>query len=142
MTGAIVQPMAGAGVEIIIGGVAHESFGPLLMVGMGGMGGIAAELLADRSFRVPPLSDRDPAAMIAELRCAPLLFGYRGRPRADIAMLEKQIAGVGRLLDDLPEVTEVDLNPVIATPAGAVTVDVRIRLAPAAPPSPFRRRLR
>ncbi|WP_326822816.1 bifunctional acetate--CoA ligase family protein/GNAT family N-acetyltransferase [Streptosporangium sp. NBC_01756] len=139
MTGAIVQPMIEAGVEIIIGGVAHEAFGPLLMVGMGG---VTAELLTDRSFRVPPLGDQDAAAMIAELRCAPLLAGYRGRPCADVAALREQIAGVGRLLDDLPEVAELDLNPVIVTPAGAVAVDVRVRLAPAAPPSSlFRRRL-
>ncbi|ACZ87636.1 GNAT family N-acetyltransferase [Streptosporangium roseum] len=140
MTGAIVQPMIEAGVEIIIGGVAHEAFGPMLMVGMGG---VTAELMADRSFRVPPLGDQDAAAMIAELRCAPLLTGYRGRPRADVAALREQITGVGRLLDDLPEVAELDLNPVIVTPAGAVAVDVRVRLAPAAPPpSLFRRRLR
>ncbi|MEV7011388.1 GNAT family N-acetyltransferase [Streptosporangium sp. NPDC051022] len=140
MTGAIVQPMAEAGVEMIIGGVAHETFGPLLMVGMGG---VAAELMADRSFRVPPLDERDPAAMIAELRCAPLLTGYRGRPAVDVAALREQIVGVGRLLDDLPQVAELDLNPVIVTASGAVAVDVRIRLAPSAPPpSPFRRRLR
>ncbi|MER7208818.1 GNAT family N-acetyltransferase [Streptosporangium sp. NPDC000239] len=140
MTGAIVQPMAEPGVEMIIGGVAHESFGPLLMVGMGGA---AAELMADHSFRVPPLDDQDPAAMVAELRCAPLLSGYRGRPAVDVAALREQIAGVGQLLDDLPQVAELDLNPVIVTTSGALAVDVRIRLAPAAPPpSPFRRRLR
>jgi acetyl coenzyme A synthetase (ADP forming)-like protein len=140
MTGAIVQPMAEAGVEIIVGGLTHETFGPLLMVGMGG---VTAELLTDRSFRAPPLSDQDAAAMIAELRCAPLLSGYRGRPRTDIAALQAQITGIGRLLDDLPQVAELDLNPVIVTPAGAVAVDVRIRLAPTTgPPSLFRRRLR
>ncbi|MEV8631334.1 GNAT family N-acetyltransferase [Streptosporangium sp. NPDC051023] len=140
MTGAIVQPMAEPGVEMIVGGVAHETFGPLLMVGMGG---VAAELLADRSFRVPPLDEQDSAAMLAELRCAPLLSGHRGRPAVDVAALREQIAGVGRLLDDLPQVTELDLNPVIVTTSGAIAVDVRIRLAPAvAPPSPFRRRLR
>ncbi|MFF5213574.1 GNAT family N-acetyltransferase [Streptosporangium sp. NPDC000396] len=140
MTGAIVQPMAEAGVEMIIGGVAHESFGPLLMVGMGG---VAAELMADRTFRVPPLNEDDPAAMLAELRCAPLLSGYRGRPAVDVAALREQIVGVGRLLEDLHQVAELDLNPVIVTASGAAAVDVRIRLAPAvAPPSPFRRRLR
>ncbi len=140
MTGAIVQPVVEAGVEIIIGGVAHEAFGPLIMVGMGG---VTAELLADRSFRVPPISDQDAAAMLAELRCAPLLSGYRGRPPVDTTALREQIIGVGQLLDDLPEVAELDLNPVIVTPSGTVTVDLRIRLAPAAPPpSPFRRRLR
>lgn len=140
MTGALVQPMAEPGVEMIVGGVAHESFGPLLMVGMGG---VAAELVADHSFRVPPLGEDDPAAMLAELKCAPLLSGYRGRPAVDVAGLRGQIAGVGRLLDDLPQVAELDLNPVMVTASGAVALDVRVRLAPAAaPPSPFRRRLR
>ncbi|MFF0575429.1 bifunctional acetate--CoA ligase family protein/GNAT family N-acetyltransferase [Streptosporangium saharense] len=140
MTGALVQPMAEPGVGMIIGGVAHESFGPLLMVGMGG---VAAELMADHSFRVPPLGEDDPAAMLAELRCAPLLSGYRGRPAVDVAELRGQIAGVGQLLDDLPQVAELDLNPVMVTASGAVALDVRVRLAPAAgPPSPFRRRLR
>ncbi|HEY9524555.1 MAG TPA: acetate--CoA ligase family protein, partial [Thermopolyspora sp.] len=140
MTGAIVQRMAGEGVEIIIGGVQHPAFGPLLMVGMGG---VTAELLADRAFRVPPLTLQDAAEMIAELRCAPLLSGYRGRPRTDIAALRQQIVAVGRFLDDVPEAAELDLNPVIVGPDGALTVDVRVRLAPVTPPpSPFRRRLR
>lgn len=139
MTGAVVQPTVTAGVEIIIGGVAYDAFGPLLMVGMGG---VTAELLPDRSFRVPPVDDRGAAAMLAELRCAPLLSGYRGRPRADTGALRQQIVGVGRLLNELPEVAELDLNPVIVSPGGAVAVDVRIRLAPAvAPPSSLRRRL-
>ncbi len=140
MTGATVQRMAGDGVEIIIGAVGHPSFGPLIMVGMGG---VTAELLADRAFRVPPLTTRDPAEMIRELRCAPLLSGYRGRPVADTPALEDQITRVAALVDDFPEIAELDLNPVIVGPSGAITVDVRIRLAPAAPiPSPLRRRLR
>lgn len=77
MTGAIVQPMAPDGVEIIVGAVRHPSFGPLVMVGMGG---VSAELLTDRAFRGPPLTRQDATEMIRELRCAPLLFGYRGRP--------------------------------------------------------------
>jgi acyl-CoA synthetase (NDP forming)/GNAT superfamily N-acetyltransferase len=140
MTGAIVQPMARDGVEIIVGGVRHPAFGPLLMVGMGG---VTAELLADRSFRVPPVALQDAADMIGELRCAPLLSGYRGRPKTDVAALERQIVAVGRFLDQVPEAAELDLNPVIVTPDGALTVDARVRLAPATPsPSPFRRRLR
>ncbi|NJP25291.1 GNAT family N-acetyltransferase [Microbispora sp. SCL1-1] len=140
MTGAIVQAMAGEGTEMIIGGVAHETFGPLIMVGLGG---VATELLAVRAFRVPPIDRAEAARMIAELRCAPLLYGYRGRPAADVAALEEQIVRVGRFMDDLPDVAELDLNPVIVTPDGAVAVDCRVRLAAAPPlPSPFRRRLR
>jgi acyl-CoA synthetase (NDP forming) len=140
MTGATVQRMAGDGVEIIVGAVGHPRFGPLIMVGMGG---VTAELLADRAFRVPPFTAQDPAEMIRELRCAPLLAGYRGRPIADVAALENQILRVAALVNDLPEIAEFDLNPVIVGPTSAVAVDLRIRLAPATPaPSPLRRRLR
>ncbi|GAA0971702.1 bifunctional GNAT family N-acetyltransferase/acetate--CoA ligase family protein [Acrocarpospora macrocephala] len=140
MTGAVVQHMVPDGVEIILGGVNYPAFGPLVMVGMGG---VTADLLADRSFRVPPLTPATAAEMIADLRCSPLLYGYRNRPRANTTALTDQIVRVGRLLDALPEVAELDLNPVIVTPRAAITVDARIRLAPAdPPPSPFARRLR
>ncbi|MBB5626206.1 bifunctional acetate--CoA ligase family protein/GNAT family N-acetyltransferase [Sphaerisporangium krabiense] len=140
MTGAIVQRMVPPGVEIIVGGVNYPAFGPLLMTGMGG---VTADLLADRAFRVPPVSADTAAEMIADLRCSPLLYGYRGGPRCDTAALADQITRVGRLLDALPEVAELDLNPVIVTPGGAVAVDARVRLAPCAPaPSPYARRLR
>ncbi|MFC4536051.1 GNAT family N-acetyltransferase [Sphaerisporangium dianthi] len=140
MTGALVQRMAGEGVEMIVSGVAHEAFGPLVMAGMGG---VIAELLADRAFRVPPISHAEAARMLGELRCAPLLHGYRGRPAVDVEELEANIIGVGRLMDDIPEIAELDLDPVIVMPSGAVAVDVRVRLASASPlPSPYRRRLR
>ncbi|XVQ90006.1 GNAT family N-acetyltransferase [Microbispora siamensis] len=140
MQGAIVQAMAPEGIEMIIGGVAHETFGPLIMVGLGG---VTTELLADRAFRVPPIDRAEAGRMIGELRCAPLLHGYRGRPEADVRALADQIVRVGRLMDDQPDIAELDLNPVIVTSGGAVAVDARVRLAPAPPlPSPFRRRLR
>ncbi|WP_440106372.1 bifunctional acetate--CoA ligase family protein/GNAT family N-acetyltransferase [Streptosporangium sp. H16] len=140
MTGATVQPMAPDGVEIIVGAVRHPSFGPLVMVGMGG---VSAELLTDRAFRSPPLTGQDATEMIQELHCAPLLFGYRGRPVADTAAVKDHIVRVAKLVDDLPQIAELDLNPIIAGPGGAVAVDLRIRLAPAPPaPSPLRRQLR
>src|SRR5690606_13735062 len=139
MTGAIVQRMLPAGVEIIIGGVTYPVFGPLVMVGMGG---VTADLLADRAFRVPPVDAAAAREMIGELRCAPLLHGYRGSPPADVEALAGQVARVSRLLEDLPQVAELDLNPVIVTPQGGTAVDVRVRGAPAqAPPSPPLRRL-
>ncbi|TYB60211.1 GNAT family N-acetyltransferase [Nonomuraea sp. PA05] len=138
MTGAIVQPLLPGGVEIIVGGVNYPAFGPLVMVGMGG---VTADLLADRAFRVPPVIDA--AAMIDELRSAPLLHGYRGSPLVDLDALAGQLERIGRLLEDLPQVAELDLNPVIVTPGGATTVDARIRVAPCVPPpSPLLRRLR
>ncbi|WP_214109843.1 bifunctional acetate--CoA ligase family protein/GNAT family N-acetyltransferase [Acrocarpospora catenulata] len=128
------------GIEIIVGGVNYPAFGPLVMVGMGG---VAADLIADRAFRVPPLTPAAATEMIGELRCSPLLYGYRDSPRADVAALVRQVVGVGHLLDALPEVAELDLNPVVVTPRAAVAVHARIRLAPAdPPPSPYTRRLR
>ncbi|GLW66730.1 GNAT family N-acetyltransferase [Actinomadura rubrobrunea] len=139
MTGAVVQRMAGEGVEIIIGAVEDPRFGPLVMVGMGGT---AADLLGDRVFRAAPLADGEAAEMIRSLRCAPLLFGYRGRPPAAVSALEDQVARVARLVADNPEIAELDLNPVIVTPRGAAAVDVRVRLAPPPPvPSPLGRAL-
>ncbi|MFC6084192.1 bifunctional acetate--CoA ligase family protein/GNAT family N-acetyltransferase [Sphaerisporangium aureirubrum] len=140
MTGAIVQPMATEGVEIIVGGVNYPSFGPLVMIGMGG---VAADLIADRSFRMPPITLETAAEMIADLRCSPLLYGYRGRGKTDTAALAGLLTQVGHLMAALPEVAELDLNPVIVTPEGAVAVDARIRVAPGAHlPSPYTRRLR
>lgn len=140
MTGATVQRMLPPGVEIIVGGVNYPAFGPLVMVGMGG---VTAELLADQSFRVPPLTTDEAVEMIRELRCSPLLYGYRGAAPAAVPALAEQVVRIGRLLEDLPEVAELDLNPVIVTTDAAVTVDVRIRVTPCDPqPSPLLRRLR
>ncbi|MFI7642718.1 GNAT family N-acetyltransferase [Nonomuraea sp. NPDC049400] len=138
MTGAIVQRMLPEGVEIIVGGVNYPAFGPLVMVGMGG---VMADLLADRAFRVPPVVDA--IDIINELRCAPVLHGYRGSPCVDARALADQVVRISRLLEDLPQVAELDLNPVIVTPGGTAAVDARIRLAPCeTPPSPLLRRLR
>lgn len=134
MTGGVVQRMLPRGVEVIVGGVNYPRFGPLVMVGMGGA-------LADRAFRSAPVVD--PVDMIGELRCAPVLYGYRGAPPVDVQALAEQIVRTGRLLEDLPHVAELDLDPVIVTPDGAVAVDARVRLTPREPPpSPLLRRLR
>src|SRR5690606_21291248 len=114
--------------------------GPLVMVGMGG---VTADRLAVGACRAPPVDAAAAREMIGELRCAPLLHGYRGSPPADVEALGGQVARVSRPLEDLPQVAELDLNPVIVTPQGATAVDVRVRVAPAqAPPSPLLRRLR
>jgi acyl-CoA synthetase (NDP forming)/GNAT superfamily N-acetyltransferase len=140
MTGAIVQSVLTGGAEIIIGGVNYPVFGPLVMVGMGG---ILSDLVADHVFRVPPLTGEDVAEMLGELRCAPLLCDYRGRAPLDKAALADQIRRVGRLVEELPEVAELDMNPVIVTADGATAVDARVRVAvPEQPSSPLLRRLR
>jgi acyl-CoA synthetase (NDP forming) len=139
MTGAVVQQMAAPGVETIVGVVQDPLFGPLVMFGLGG---VATELLSDRSFRVLPLTDLDAADLVRSLRSSPLLFGYRGSPRVAVTALEDVLQRVARLAGRVPEIAELDLNPVIVSPDGAVTVDCRVRVAPVpAGPSPDLRRL-
>ncbi|MEO7556876.1 MAG: acetate--CoA ligase family protein, partial [Acidimicrobiales bacterium] len=128
MSGGVIQPMAEAGVEILAGAIRDPTFGPLVVFGMGGT---LAELLGDRCVRIAPLSSVDATEMVHGLRCSPLLTGYRGGPATDVAALEDLIVRVGSIVADLPEVAELDLNPVIATPAGVVAVDARVRLQPA-----------
>jgi acyl-CoA synthetase (NDP forming) len=140
MGGAIVQRMVSSdgGVETIVGVTQDPLFGPLVLFGLGG---VTAELLADRALRIVPLTDTDAADLVRSLRGSPLLFGYRGRPAVAVPALEDLLLRVGRLADEIPEVSEMDLNPVIVSATGVVAVDVKIRLAPAPPPLPpdFRR---
>jgi acetyl coenzyme A synthetase (ADP forming)-like protein len=140
MGGAIIQPMAVAGVETIVGVVNDELFGPLVMFGLGG---VATDLLGDRAFRGAPLTDLDAAGLVRSLRTSPLLTGYRGAPPVDLDALEDVVLRAGRLAEEVPELAELDLNPVIATPKGSLVLDVKIRLtAPPRQPDPWLRRLR
>jgi acyl-CoA synthetase (NDP forming) len=107
-----------------------------------GLGGAATEVLADHAARLAPLTEADADMLINSLRSAPLLRGHRGVPAADLKALRGVLLRVSRLTDDLPEVTELDLDPVIAGPDGAVAVDARIRVTPQVPQDPFLRRLR
>jgi len=133
MGGAIVQPMVGAGVEAIVGVTRDASFGSLVVFGMGGT---AAELVRDTALRILPITDLDAREMVRSLHTSPLLFGYRGSPPADVEALEQLLLRVGRLADELPEVAEMDCNPVIVSPEAATIVDVKARLVPL-PPSPL-----
>ncbi len=140
MGGAVVEPMVAPGVEVLAGVLHDPSFGPLVLFGLGGT---TAELLADRSLRILPLTDQDAHDLVRGLRGSPLLFGYRGRPLADVAALEDLLLRVGRLADEIPELAEMDLNPVIVHEQGVVAVDAKIRVAAVTPgPPPELRRLR
>jgi acetyl coenzyme A synthetase (ADP forming)-like protein len=139
MTGAYVQAMAPAGVETIAGIVGDPAFGPLVMFGLGGT---AAELLGDRALRVAPLTDTDADEMVRSLRSSPLLFGYRGAAPVDVGGLTDLLLRLSVLGQQIPELSELDLNPVIARPDGVVAVDWRMRIAPAAPGGQDLRRLR
>ena len=135
----LVQPMLGGGVEVLVGVVQEPVFGPLVVFGLGG---VATEVLGDHAARLTPLTDADADRMIRDVHAAPLLFGHRGSPAVDTAALADVLLRVSRLADEIPEIAELDLNPVIARPDGVQAVDARIRIAPAHPQDPFLRRLR
>jgi acyl-CoA synthetase (NDP forming) len=134
----LVQPMIGDGTEVIVGVADDHLFGPLVVFGFGG---VATEVLADHAARLTPLTDIDADTLIRSIKAAPLLLGYRGGPPADLAALRDLLTRVSRLADDLPEITDLDLNPVIARPDGVFVVDARVKVAPYAPQDPFLRRL-
>ena len=134
----ILQPMAPPGVETIVGLVEDPLFGPLVMFGLGGT---ATEILGDRALSLVPLNRPDAVALIGSLRSSKLLMGYRGSPVADIDALANVVCRVARLAEDLPEVVEMDLNPVLAGPDGCQVLDCKIRVkAPAIKEPQLRRR--
>jgi acetate---CoA ligase (ADP-forming) len=123
--GMLVEAMAPAGKELLLGGVRDAQFGPLIMVGFGG---IYVEIFADTSARLAPVTPAEALEMLEELKMAPLLRGVRGEPPLDRHALAAIISRFGQLLADLPEVTEIEINPLMAGPDGAVAVDARARL--------------
>ena len=125
--GMLVQPMYN-GVEFMIGATRDPQLGPLVAFGLGGT---RVEILGDICFRLAPLTDRDVQEMVKSIRGYPLLCGYRGQPPLDIRAIEEVLLRVSRLMVELSEVMELDLNPVMALPAGdgAKIVDARIRVS-------------
>jgi acyl-CoA synthetase (NDP forming)/GNAT superfamily N-acetyltransferase len=135
----LVQPMITGGTEVIVGVADDHMFGPLVVFGLGG---VATDVLADHAARLTPLTDTDADRLIGSIRSAPLLRGYRGGQPTDLGALRDLLLRVSRLADDLPEVTELDLNPVIARADGVFVVDARIKARPYQPHDPFLRKLR
>lgn len=135
-TGFIIQPMVPAGVEMLVGVTHDPVFGPILVCGTGG---VLVELLKDVVVRITPLTDQDAGEMIRSLKTFPLLNGYRGEPRCDVAALEQVILRIGALVEDIHEIAELDLNPAIVLPEGqgVSIVDARIRVAETLPYLPF-----
>jgi len=127
MEGVLIQQMVQNGVELMIGVAPDPLFGPLIAFGLGG---IHVEILGDVRFRVSPLSDQDAHEMVKEIRGYRLLQGYRGHPPADIEAIEEVLLRVSRLVEDVPEIQELDLNPIFGLPPshGCVVADARIRV--------------
>jgi hypothetical protein len=139
MDGVVVQPLAPRGTELFAGVVQDEVFGPLVLFGLGGT---ATEVLGDHAARLAPLTGLDVHDLITAPRCAPLLFGARGSGPVDLERLERLLLGLSRMAADVPQLTEADFNPVLATSAGVSVLDARVRLLPRRSQDPYLRRLR
>lgn len=127
--GAVVQEYVPGGHEVIVGMTEDPLFGPLVVFGLGG---IFVELMQDVAFRISPLSDLEAREMIAEVRSSKLLSGYRGEPPGDVEALLALLMRVSAMVEDLPEIAEMDLNPVKVLPPGdgVCVVDARMRVRP------------
>ncbi len=125
LRGYLVEPMAPAGVELIVGGRRDPTFGPVVVVGLGG---ILAEVLDDVAVLLAPAPEPEVRRCLAQLRGAAVLWGVRGRPGVDLDALAALVTAVAALLVADPSIAEIDLNPVIAGPAGAVAVDALVVL--------------
>ena len=132
----LVQPMVTDGTEVRIGVTDDRVFGPLVVFGLGGT---ATGVPAGQAARLTPLTDTDADSLI---RSALSPLGHHGTLATDLDTLRELLMRVSRLADDLPEVTELELSPVIAKPYGVFAVDARIKVAPCLPQDPFLRKLR
>ena len=143
----LVQPMIAGGTEVIVGVADDHMFGPLVVFGLGG---VATDVLGDHAARLTPLTDTDADQLIGSIRSAPSCCAAcgpggpapPGGHAADLVALRDLLLRVSRLADDLPEVTELDLNPVMARPDGVFVVDARIKVTPFQAQDPFLRKLR
>ena len=137
LSGVLVEPMIADGVETIVGVVQEPVFGPVVVFGLGG---VATEVLGDRAARLAPLTIADADDLIHSIRAAPGRTRARGQHPAASA-LRDVLLRVSRLADDLPQVAELDLNPLMARPDGVVAVDARIRVTSHRLADPFLRQL-
>jgi acetyl coenzyme A synthetase (ADP forming)-like protein len=129
-SGFVVQRMAKSGVEMLVGVVHDPQFGPVVACGAGG---VKVELLKDVSVRLTPLSNEDASEMIRELKTYPLLTGFRGSVPCDVAALEEGLLRVSAMVEDLPQIAELDCNPFLVHETGATILDARIRVTAVEP---------
>ena len=130
--GFTVQPMVKLrqATELIVGASVDPLFGPVILFGQGGT---AVEVVADRALALPPLNGPLAQALIARTRVAKLLRGYRDQPAADMAAIERVLVAISQLLADVPEIAELDINPLVVNADGAVALDARVRVSAARP---------
>jgi acetyl-CoA synthetase (ADP-forming) len=126
LPGALVVEMARPGTEVIVGMTRDPQFGATVMFGLGG---IFVEIYRDVSFRIVPVAEPDAREMIREVKGLPLLTGYRGRPPADLEAIGRMVLQVSRMAEELPEIAEVDLNPVVVHERGGLLLDARVLLS-------------
>ena len=135
ITGVQVQQMVTEGTEVIVGSIRDAAFGPVVMFGLGG---VLVETLQDTTFRLAPTTQTEALRMLDEIRGAAVLRGVRGLPAANQQVLSAVIVNVSQLAADFPEISEIDLNPVMVSPNGAIAVDARLVVDFAAKPQPPR----
>jgi acyl-CoA synthetase (NDP forming)/GNAT superfamily N-acetyltransferase len=125
--GVLVQPTVTGLIELAAGVTREPGFGPMVMVGLGG---VLTDVLGDRAFRPSPLTDRDVREMLLGLRAAPLFAGFRGAPPVDLTLIEDLVLRLSALVEDIDDIAQVDLNPIMVNPGSAVVVDAKIQFAP------------
>jgi acetyl-CoA synthetase (ADP-forming) len=125
VSGVLVQEMAPASTEVIVGAIKDDQFGPSMMFGLGG---IFVEILKDVVFRIAPVTKQEAELMITEIKAYPVLKGYRNQPPLDTNAIADIIVNTSKLVTDHLEIKELDLNPVMVYEKGAKTVDARIIL--------------
>lgn len=123
--GTLVQEMVDPGKEVIVGMSRDPQFGPLILFGLGG---IYVEVLQDVTFRLAPVSERAARTMVTEIRSAPLLRGVRGEEPSDLDAVAEVIQRVSQLVMDFPEIVELDINPLVVHPTGAIALDARLSI--------------
>jgi acetyl coenzyme A synthetase (ADP forming)-like protein len=126
VTGFLLQRMAESGVEMLVGVVHDPQFGPVVACGAGG---VQVELLRDVSVRLTPLSHEDASEMVRSLKTFPLLTGFRGAPLCDVGALEDGLLRVSAMVEDIPQIAELDCNPFVVQQHGAVVLDARVRVS-------------
>lgn len=123
----VVQKTAGPGVPVSVEAREDSLFGPLVSLALAG---VPSDLMGDRSYGIPPLTDVDAQTMLASLRSAPLFYGYRGGPPSDVSAVLELVERIAALKDELPEVAELDLEPVLVHEESLSVLGARITIEP------------